>query len=192
MLAKPSRPLLIIADDIGIGPNTTTGILQLAANGIVTGSALLVNTPHAADAVRQLAAARLDPGNRLASQLDARFSAFPSRPGSQLDPIQRHLLAPRLVPQALVAWLARTGPDRTGASPATGALQHAGRPCPDVRELPSARRPVRAGRRDFAANSRRAAGEAIRPANSGALADAAGSARGEIETHVSRLAGTAA
>lgn len=53
MLANPRRALLIIADDIGIGPNTTTGILQLAGHGIVTGSALLVNTPFAVDAVRR-------------------------------------------------------------------------------------------------------------------------------------------
>ncbi len=53
MLAKARRSLLIIADDIGIGPNTTTGILQLAAHGIVTGSALLVNSPYAVDAVRK-------------------------------------------------------------------------------------------------------------------------------------------
>lgn len=53
MLAKSRRSLLIIADDIGIGPNTTTGILQLASHGIVTGSALLVNSPYAVDAVRK-------------------------------------------------------------------------------------------------------------------------------------------
>ena len=50
---KPTRQLLVIADDIGIGPDTTAGILQLASQGIVTGSVLLVNSPHAADAVRQ-------------------------------------------------------------------------------------------------------------------------------------------
>lgn len=52
MLAKAPRSLLTIADDIGIGPNTTTGILQLAGHGIVTGSALLVNSPYAVDAIR--------------------------------------------------------------------------------------------------------------------------------------------
>jgi predicted glycoside hydrolase/deacetylase ChbG (UPF0249 family) len=48
-----TRLLLVIADDIGIGPNTTTGILQLASQGIVTGSVLLVNSPHAGEAVRK-------------------------------------------------------------------------------------------------------------------------------------------
>jgi chitin disaccharide deacetylase len=48
-----TRQLLVIADDIGIGPATTAGILRLAAQGIVTGSVLLVNSPHADDAVRQ-------------------------------------------------------------------------------------------------------------------------------------------
>ena len=47
------RLLLVIADDIGIGPNTTTGILQLAAQGILTGSVLLVNSPYATPAVRK-------------------------------------------------------------------------------------------------------------------------------------------
>ena len=47
------RLLAVIADDIGIGPNTTTGILQLGAQGVVTGSALLVNTPYSQEAVRR-------------------------------------------------------------------------------------------------------------------------------------------
>ena len=47
------RRLLVIADDFGIGFNTTTGILQLAAKGIVTGSALIVNTADAPEAIRR-------------------------------------------------------------------------------------------------------------------------------------------
>ncbi len=47
------RSLLVIADDFGIGPNTTTGILQLASQGIVTGSVLLVNSPYALEATRR-------------------------------------------------------------------------------------------------------------------------------------------
>jgi chitin disaccharide deacetylase len=53
MPTKPTRRLLVIADDIGIGPGTTAGILQLAGQGIVTGSVLLVNSPHAVEAVQQ-------------------------------------------------------------------------------------------------------------------------------------------
>ena len=41
------RQLLVIADDYGIGPRTSAGILELARKGIVTGSVLLVNSPHA-------------------------------------------------------------------------------------------------------------------------------------------------
>jgi predicted glycoside hydrolase/deacetylase ChbG (UPF0249 family) len=48
-----ARRLLVIADDYGIGFNTTTGILQLAAKGLVTGSALLVNTADAAESVQR-------------------------------------------------------------------------------------------------------------------------------------------
>src|ERR1051325_4865245 len=60
MPGKRQRVLVIIADDMGIGPNTTSGILHLAARGIVTGSVLLVNSPYAVEAVkrwRQLGAA---------------------------------------------------------------------------------------------------------------------------------------
>jgi predicted glycoside hydrolase/deacetylase ChbG (UPF0249 family) len=49
---KPQqRYLLTIADDYGIGPETSRGILELARRGVVTGSVLLVTSPHAAEAV---------------------------------------------------------------------------------------------------------------------------------------------
>jgi predicted glycoside hydrolase/deacetylase ChbG (UPF0249 family) len=47
-----TRFLVVIADDYGIGPETSRGILELAARGVVTGTVLLVNSPHAARAVR--------------------------------------------------------------------------------------------------------------------------------------------
>jgi len=46
------RSLVIVADDLGIGPATTHGILHLAGLGKVTGTVLLVNSPHAEEAVR--------------------------------------------------------------------------------------------------------------------------------------------
>lgn len=45
------RQLVIVADDFGIGPETDRGILELATAGLVTGTTLLVNSPHAAAAV---------------------------------------------------------------------------------------------------------------------------------------------
>jgi chitin disaccharide deacetylase len=45
------RALIVIADDFGIGPETSRGILDLAAVGVVTGTVLLVNSPHAESAV---------------------------------------------------------------------------------------------------------------------------------------------
>ena len=39
--------MLINADDFGIGPATSEGILQLAERGLVTSSVLLANSPHA-------------------------------------------------------------------------------------------------------------------------------------------------
>jgi predicted glycoside hydrolase/deacetylase ChbG (UPF0249 family) len=46
-----TRHLLVIADDFGIGPETSRGILDLAARGLVTGTVLQVNSPHARAAV---------------------------------------------------------------------------------------------------------------------------------------------
>lgn len=46
------RKLLVVADDFGIGPGTTRGILRLCRAGVVSGTVLLVNSPFAADAVK--------------------------------------------------------------------------------------------------------------------------------------------
>lgn len=46
------RYLIVTADDFGIGPATTQGILDLASRGLLTGTVLLVNSPHAEAAVR--------------------------------------------------------------------------------------------------------------------------------------------
>lgn len=50
---SPDAPrfLLVTADDFGIGPETTRGILDLAARGAVTSTVLLVNSPFAEAAV---------------------------------------------------------------------------------------------------------------------------------------------
>ncbi len=45
------RALLVVADDFGIGPPTTSGILHLAKKGVVTASVMLVNSPYAEEAV---------------------------------------------------------------------------------------------------------------------------------------------
>ena len=47
MRAGGRRQLVVIADDYGIGPRTSAGILELAHEGVVTGSVLLVNSPYA-------------------------------------------------------------------------------------------------------------------------------------------------
>lgn len=49
---EATRFLVIVADDFGIGMETSRGILELAARGLVTGTVLLVNSPHAEEAVR--------------------------------------------------------------------------------------------------------------------------------------------
>src|SRR5437764_1029683 len=45
------RALMVVADDFGIGAPTTSGILHLARKGVVTASVMLVNSPHAEEAV---------------------------------------------------------------------------------------------------------------------------------------------
>jgi predicted glycoside hydrolase/deacetylase ChbG (UPF0249 family) len=47
-----ARYLIVTADDYGIGPAVSRGILDLAARGVVTGTVLLANSPHAEEAVR--------------------------------------------------------------------------------------------------------------------------------------------
>ena len=49
---RVQRRLIVIADDFGMGPNTSAGILHLALRGVVTGSVLLVNSPYADESVR--------------------------------------------------------------------------------------------------------------------------------------------
>jgi predicted glycoside hydrolase/deacetylase ChbG (UPF0249 family) len=46
------RNLVVVADDYGIGPETSRGILELALEGRITATVLLVNSPFAVDAVR--------------------------------------------------------------------------------------------------------------------------------------------
>ncbi len=46
-----TRYLVVIADDYGMGPETSRGILELAAVGVVTGAVLIVNSPYAPAAV---------------------------------------------------------------------------------------------------------------------------------------------
>jgi predicted glycoside hydrolase/deacetylase ChbG (UPF0249 family) len=46
------RYLIVIADDYGIGPSTSQGILDLAAHDVLGGAVLLVNSPFAEAAVR--------------------------------------------------------------------------------------------------------------------------------------------
>jgi predicted glycoside hydrolase/deacetylase ChbG (UPF0249 family) len=43
---------MVTADDFGIGPATSQGVFDAAACGAITASVLLVNSPHAEDAVR--------------------------------------------------------------------------------------------------------------------------------------------
>jgi hypothetical protein len=47
----PDRSLVVVADDFGLGPATSEAILELGGRGKVAAAVLLVNSPHAADAV---------------------------------------------------------------------------------------------------------------------------------------------
>lgn len=50
-MAQP-RSLVVVADDFGIGPHTSAGILELASRGLISGTVLLVNSPFAAESVQ--------------------------------------------------------------------------------------------------------------------------------------------
>lgn len=54
------RQLVVVADDYGIGPATSAGILRLCQLGAVTGTVLLVNSPFATDAVHAWQFANVD------------------------------------------------------------------------------------------------------------------------------------
>jgi predicted glycoside hydrolase/deacetylase ChbG (UPF0249 family) len=47
-----TRYLVVVADDYGIGPETSRAVLELAERGVLTGTVLMVNSPYADDAVR--------------------------------------------------------------------------------------------------------------------------------------------
>ncbi|HUR52818.1 MAG TPA: ChbG/HpnK family deacetylase [Gemmataceae bacterium] len=51
MTTPAQRLLLVTADDFGIGPDTSRGILELGKLGVVTSTVLLVNSPFAAEGV---------------------------------------------------------------------------------------------------------------------------------------------
>jgi predicted glycoside hydrolase/deacetylase ChbG (UPF0249 family) len=48
-----TRSLLVIADDFGIGPEVSRGILELMSLGSVTGTVLIVNSPNAESAAKR-------------------------------------------------------------------------------------------------------------------------------------------
>lgn len=48
-----TRSLIVIADDFGVGPETSKGILRVAIEGRISGAGLIVNSPYAEDAVQQ-------------------------------------------------------------------------------------------------------------------------------------------
>lgn len=82
-----TRFLVVIADDYGIGPETSRAILELAARGLVTGTVLLVNSPYAADAIRawRQSGVNLEMGWHPCLTLDPPVSP-PSRVGSLIAP----------------------------------------------------------------------------------------------------------
>jgi chitin disaccharide deacetylase len=102
MTAPPRRRprrLLVVADDFGIGPATSHGILELARQGLVSATVLLVNSPHAEAAVRawRLAGNPLDLGWHPCLTLDTpvlpprRVPSLVDRDGRFL-PLSRFLL----------------------------------------------------------------------------------------------------
>ena len=97
-----SRYLLITADDFGIGPDTSRGVLDLAARGVVTSAVLLANSPFAAEAVGawRRAGSRLELGWHPCLTLD-RPVMPPDRVPSLLDDAGRFLTLKRFLRRLL-------------------------------------------------------------------------------------------
>src|SRR5262249_7482868 len=70
---RSRRFLVVTADDFGIGTETSRGILDLAARGLVTSTVLLVNSPHASESVEhwRQAGSRLELGWHPCLTIDA-------------------------------------------------------------------------------------------------------------------------
>lgn len=153
------RYLIVIADDYGIGPETSRGILDLARRGAVTGTVLLVNSPHAEAAVAAwrrdgsrpelgwhpcltLDAPVLPPG-RLPSLVDPDGRFWPL--GQLLRRLLLRLVRPEEVAAELRAQLRRFH-DLTGASPGVVNAHHHLQVFPPVgtilEELLAAQRPL--------------------------------------------------
>lgn len=102
------RLLLVTADDFGIGPETTRGILAAAERGVVTSTVLLVNSPFAAEAVRswQDAGRPLELGWHPCLTLD--FPVSPAgRVASLVDEGGRFLTLARFLKRILLGQLNR-------------------------------------------------------------------------------------
>jgi hypothetical protein len=148
-----TRRLIVTADDFGIGPATSRGILDLAAAGVVTSTVLLVNSPHAAEGVRlwEQAGGPLELGWHPCLTMDA------------------PVLPPERVP-SLVGANGRFQPlPRVGRAPARGG------------ERPPSRSHLPTGRRRTDAGAGRAAREAVSAAGDGTVADAPPGAGGAGE-----------
>lgn len=52
-MSTHNRQLIVVADDYGIGPEVSRGILDLLRHGTVTGTVLLANAPHVETAMRE-------------------------------------------------------------------------------------------------------------------------------------------
>ena len=137
-MPAPRRCLLVTADDFGVGPETSRGILDLHARGAVTSTVLLANSPFAADGVRAWRAAggRLELGWHPCLTLDGPVSpagAVPSLVGPDgrffpLGQFLKRLLLGRVNPAEIEAELKaqyRRFADLTGfLPPAVNAHHH--------------------------------------------------------------------
>ena len=168
-----TRFLIIIADDFGIGPDISRGILELAARNLVTGTVLLVNSPYAEEAVHawRQSASHLEMGWHPCLTLDG-----PMRPASRvpslLGPDGRLLRLPHFLARLHLHQICpRT--DRDGAARAVRSLSGTGRTPSNDRQLAPAHFAVPSRRLDPAPRSQGARYAAALPASrSGAVVDA--------------------
>lgn len=121
------RLLIINADDLGLAPGVTRGILDLARLGVVTSTSALLTLPRSAEAIQSAGAAGLDVGVHLTLSIGAPLSPPDAIP-SLLTSDGRFPSARAMVRCLVMHRLARKEVEREWAAQIEAALDAGARP----------------------------------------------------------------
>ncbi len=121
------RLLIVNADDLGLAPGVTRGILDLAHQGAITSTSALVTLPWSAEAVRSASVAGIDVGVHLTLSVGAPLSS-PTTIPSLLAPGGRFPSAGVVVRRLALRRLALSEVEREWAAQIEAALDAGARP----------------------------------------------------------------